>query len=75
MKAKTFITLSKELATAIDQYAGRKVNRSEFKAAVWAFIAQMVRNEQNARDLEVINRRADRLNQEATDVLEYRVIL
>jgi len=76
MKVKTSITLSQELIKAIEQRAGRKVNRSEFiEAAVWAFIAQMVRNEQNARDLEIINRRADHLNQEAIDVLEYQVTM
>ena len=33
---------------------------------------RLTRNEQNARDLEIINRRADFLNQEARDVLEYQ---
>jgi hypothetical protein len=35
---------------------------------------QIARNETNARDLEAINRRADRLNREAQDVLDYQVI-
>ena len=76
MKVRTFVTLSKDLLKAIDQLAGRKVNRSEFiKAAMWAFIAQMARDGQNVRDLQIINRRADLLNQEATDVLEYQVTM
>jgi len=33
------------------------------------------RNEQNTRDLEILNRRAEFLNQEANDVLEYQAPL
>ena len=45
------------------------------ETAVWTFIGQLIRDEQNARDLEIINRRADFLNQEAADVLAYQVPL
>lgn len=76
MKVKTSITLSRDLLKAIDEKLGADSNRSEFiEAAIWAFIAQMIRNEQNARDLEILNRSAEHLNQEATDVLEYQVPL
>ena len=76
MKVKTSITLSEELLKAIDKRAKKYKNRSDFiEAAVWAFIGQMIRDEQNARDLEIINRRADYLNQEAADVLTYQVAL
>lgn len=76
MKVKTSVTLSENLLKAIDQQAGPSQNRSEFiEAAVWAFIAQLIRNQQNARDLEIINRCADRLNEEAADVLAYQVSL
>jgi metal-responsive CopG/Arc/MetJ family transcriptional regulator len=75
MKVKTSITLSEDLLGAIDQHAGNK-NRSEFiEAALWSFIAQMIRDEQNARDIQIINKRADYLNQEAADVLAYQVKL
>jgi metal-responsive CopG/Arc/MetJ family transcriptional regulator len=77
MKVKTSITRSKELLQAIDQRARQfKKNRSDFiEAAVWAFIGQLIRDEQNAKDLEIINRRADFLNQEAVDVLAYQIPL
>ena len=76
MKVKTSITLSKDLLKAIDEKLGTDSNRSEFiEAAILAFIAQMIRNEQNARDLEILNRSAEHLNQEASDVLEYQVPL
>lgn len=77
MKIKTSITLSEEVLEAVDKRAKQhKKTRSDFiERAVWAFIAQLIRNEQNARDLEILNRRADFLNQEASDVLEYQVPL
>ena len=83
MKVKTSITLSPELLKAIRavEKRGSKAakaykNRSDFiEAAVWAFIGQMIRDEQNARDIEIINRRADELNAEAADVLAYQVRL
>jgi len=76
MKVKTSVTLSDELIKAIDQYGQNYKNRSDFvEAAIWAFIKQMIRNQQNARDIEIINRNADRLNAEALDVLAYQVQL
>jgi hypothetical protein len=35
----------------------------------------LIRRQQDARDLEIINRRADHLNREAADVLTYQVDL
>ena len=74
MKIKTSVTLSNELVEAIDVYGQPYKNRSDFiEAAIWAFIKQIVRDQQNARDIEIINRNADRLNEEALDVLAYQV--
>ncbi|MFN8454950.1 MAG: ribbon-helix-helix domain-containing protein [Anaerolineae bacterium] len=76
MKLKTSVTLSNELVQAIDQYGQNYKNRSDFvEAAIWAFIKQIIRDQQNARDIEIINRNADRLNAEALDVLAYQVQL
>ncbi len=76
MKVKTSITLSEELLKTIDEYTGEYKNRSEFiENAIRAFIVQLIRRQQDARDLEIINRRADHLNQEAADVLTYQVDL
>ena len=75
MKVKTSITLSEDLLEAIDQRSAQFKNRSDFiESAIRAFIAQMIREEQNAKDLAIINRQAKRLNQEAADVLTYQVI-
>ena len=76
MKIKTSITLSENLLTTIDQLSGAYKNRSIFlETAAWAFIEHLSRAERNARDLEIINRRADFLNEEALDVLSYQAPL
>jgi len=75
MKVKTSITLSEDLLEAIDQRSSQFKNRSDFiEAAVRAYIAQIIRDEQNEKDLAILNSQADRLNQEAADVLTYQVI-
>ncbi len=76
MKVKTSITLSEDLLKVIDEYARKYNNRSEFiEEAVRVFIRQLIRGQEDARDLEIINRRADYLNREAIDVLTYQVDL
>ena len=77
MKCKTSITLSEQVLQAVDKRARKnQKNRSGFiEAAVRAYLAQLTRDEQNARDLEIINRRAHRLNKEAAEALEYQAPL
>ena len=75
MKVKTSITLSRDLLEVIDARAGREQSRSEFiEAALRAFLDQTRREERHARDLDILNRHAGRLNREAADVLTYQVI-
>ncbi len=75
MKIKTSVTLSEDLLKAIDDQSGPEKNRSEFiENALRAYMSQVIRDRQNAKDLEIINREADRLNEEAADVLSYQVI-
>jgi metal-responsive CopG/Arc/MetJ family transcriptional regulator len=77
MKIKTSITLSEDLIRVVDKRAKQyKKNRSDFiEAAVRSFVQQLIRREQNARDLEIINRKADLLNKEAEDTLAYQAPL
>ncbi len=77
MRIKTSVSLSEELLKTIDtRFKKYHRSRSDFiEAAVKAFIAQIIRDEQNARDIEIINQHADFLNREAMDVLEYQVHL
>ena len=76
MRVKTSITLPENLLASIDQHAGSfDNNRSAFiEAAVRALISQMERGMRDARDMEIINREADRLNREAEEVLSFQVI-
>ncbi len=39
---------------------------------MWAYVERLKRRVANSQDLELINRRADALNAEAADVLEYQ---
>lgn len=76
MKIKTSITLSDDLIRSIDLYGHAYKNRSDFiETAIRVFIKQIIRNQQNTRDIEIINRNAERLNAEASDVLAYQVRL
>lgn len=74
MKVKTSITLPEELLSALDRAAGGHTNRSRLiEQAVRALLESKARATRDARDIEVINRHADRLNAEAADVLDYQV--
>ena len=73
MKEKTSITLSKEVLTQVDRLAGSKNSRSAFiERVLRRYIRDRRRASLHASDLARINRAAERLNQEAADVLEYQ---
>jgi metal-responsive CopG/Arc/MetJ family transcriptional regulator len=75
MKTKTSITLSEDVIQAMDKLSGQYKNRSEFiELALRTYIAQLIRKQRNAKDLALINERADRLNAEALDVLAYQAV-
>ncbi|MGB7623119.1 MAG: ribbon-helix-helix domain-containing protein [Terriglobia bacterium] len=72
MKVKTSITLSEDVLKSIDRFSKQYRNRSDFiETASKAFIVQVLRETKNAKDLDMINRRSHRLNEEAEDVLTY----
>jgi len=71
MKEKTSITLSPEVLTGIDRLAGSKRSRSAvIESVLRLYLRQRERARIHARDLEILNRAADRLNAEAEDVLK-----
>ncbi len=75
MKEKTSITLSGDVLAAIDRIAGSKQSRSAFiEGVLREFLRQRARAAIQARDLERINAAAQRLNAEASDVLEYQAL-
>lgn len=76
MKVETSITVEKDLLEAVDKLSGDDKNRSEIiEAAIEAYVGQASRRARNAQDLEILNERADDLNEEALDVLDYQVAL
>jgi metal-responsive CopG/Arc/MetJ family transcriptional regulator len=73
MKEKISITLSSDVLAKVDQLAGSKQSRSAFlERVIRTYLRERARAALHARDLERINRAADRLNAEAADVLEYQ---
>jgi metal-responsive CopG/Arc/MetJ family transcriptional regulator len=74
MKVKTSVTLSEDIVQAVDQIANGEESRSEvIERLLSERLVQMSRRERDLRDLEIINRNAERLNEEAEDVLSYQV--
>lgn len=75
MKEKTSITLSRDLLQQIDEIAGEQRSRSAFiERILRQYLRQRQRAAIQARDLEILNSSADRLNQEAADVLDYQAL-
>ncbi len=76
-KVETSISLSEELLHVIDQRLGQYQNRSQWiEMALRTFIAQITTpSEKNRSDLNIINKNAAHLNEEALDVLSYQVDL
>jgi len=73
MKTKTSVTLGGGVLRGIAAHAGEYKSRSEFvEAAVEHFILHLERQATEERDLAILNRRADALNEEAGDVLAYQ---
>ncbi|HEV2845476.1 MAG TPA: ribbon-helix-helix protein, CopG family [Thermoanaerobaculia bacterium] len=76
VKIKASVLLSEDLLAAVDQRARieHQDRSAVIEAAVRAFVVLPSSPEQNARDLKILNERAERLNQEAEDVLSYQVL-
>ena len=75
MKVKTSVSLSEELVEELDEMTDEDSNRSQMiERAVAEFIENRRRRLRDVRDLEILNRSADELNQEIDDVLAYQVI-
>ena len=67
------VSLSEDLLRALDRRLRSKEDRSAFiEEAVWSSLARS--GNQPGRDAEILDRHADRLNEEAEDVLEYQAL-
>jgi len=76
MKIKTSITISEELIKSIEELFGKQKNKSELiEKAVKDYIERQVKIERDLKDLDILNKKADKLNKEAEDVLSYQVDL
>jgi hypothetical protein len=64
------------MMAAVDRLAGPARNRSAvIERAVEEYVALQARRRRDARDLEILDRHAARLNREAADVLSYQADL
>jgi hypothetical protein len=76
MKVRTSVTLPQDLLKTVDGLVGSNRHRSEFiEAALRTYVAVMLRKRQNENDLEILNRRAPVLNEQARDLQEYQTEL
>jgi metal-responsive CopG/Arc/MetJ family transcriptional regulator len=70
VKVKTSITLPEDLLQAIDRADS---NRSSFlEKAARQYLTATAKARREARDAAILNARAETLNREALDVLEYQ---
>ena len=73
MKVKTSITLSKETLALLDRHVAGEASRSYFiELAVRTYLELLERNERDQKNLEIIDRLSDKLDEEASDVLRYQ---
>ena len=72
VRVKTSITLPSELLSQLDQID--KNRSASLERAARAYLKHLESERRDRRDVEIINRNADRLNREAADTLEYQQI-
>jgi metal-responsive CopG/Arc/MetJ family transcriptional regulator len=70
VRVKTSITLPEDLLDRLDRVDKNRSALLERAALAW--LAQFERQMRDRKDLEIIDRNADRLNREAMDVLGYQ---
>ena len=72
MRVKTSITLPEDLLDRLDRVDKNRSALLERAAIAW--LAHFERQMRDRKDLEIIDRNADRLNREALDVLGYQQV-
>ncbi|HMG21449.1 MAG TPA: ribbon-helix-helix domain-containing protein [Kofleriaceae bacterium] len=72
MKVKTSVTLSDDLLRAVDELAKASSRSEVIEDALREFLAARARRLRDARDLEIMNARADAYNVETADLLTYQ---
>jgi Arc/MetJ-type ribon-helix-helix transcriptional regulator len=75
-KKKTSVTLSPQTVRTLNRLAGKDGNRSAVIELAIRTLARMQKLQvENAKDMQILERESDRLNDEALDVLGYQVDL
>ncbi|MGH8297678.1 MAG: ribbon-helix-helix domain-containing protein [Steroidobacteraceae bacterium] len=73
MKAKTSLTLSEDLLSALDRMAGPKVSRSSFiEHILREYVERRAQARRRAREVAAINRHISALNAEMSDALSFQ---
>ncbi len=73
-RIETIVSLPKDLLEQANQMSKDAEISDVIEMALRDYMAKENHKELNRRDIEIINANADRLNEEALDVLEYQQI-
>lgn len=75
MRKEVRVSLSSDLVAALDAKLKDREDASEFiEEPVRRSLARQTHDEDSERDIEIINRNAHQLNEEAEDVLGYQAL-
>lgn len=75
MRVKTSVTLPQDLLMSVDAFTGKKHKRSAvIEIALRDFFLKKANADRYQRELALINDNAEKLNEEALDVLEYQQV-
>lgn len=73
-RVETTISLPKDLLEQANQINKDRQISDVIETALREFVKRKARAERDQRELEIINANADKLNEEALDVLEYQQV-
>jgi len=73
-RIETTVSLPKDLFEQANKISKNVQISDVIETALRDYVAKETRQELNRRDIEIINANADKLNEEALDVLEYQQV-
>ncbi len=73
-RVETTVSLPKDLLEQASKVKKDEQISDIIETALRDYVAKETRQELNRRDIEIINANADKLNEEALDVLEYQQV-
>lgn len=72
MRVKTSITLDDQVLRAVDRVAGKSSRSRVIEEALVRYLKERTRRARDARDRDLIDRHAKRLNAEMADILQFQ---